>query len=281
MNFGYSIKEAVAGFKRARVSTFITILIVSFLLFMITFFSVLMLNVNRIIGVLHANHDLQAFISNTLNRDDIVVMQSKLSEINGVSKVEYISKENAAKEFIAEFGDDIFSILDENPLPASFVITIDNDLTDNQKQIFVKNIEQFDGIDEVIILGGTLNLLVKLSNVSQKLFFILTIFVAFGSLLIVSNTIRLIILERKQIIDTMKLVGATQEFIQRPYIIEGLIQGLFGGLFSSISVFLIIKIVNYNWPGIIFFPFFYYLLIIGAGFLLGFFGSLIAIKRFL
>jgi len=136
-------------------------------------------------------------------------------------------------------------------------------------------------VDEVIMQQNAINALVRFSSVSRIVLYILLLLVFFGSLFVISNTIRLIIFARQQIIDTMKLVGATDNFIRRPFIFQGLIQGALGGLFAFLFIYIILKIVDLQWPGLIFTPGWMYWGILSTGLLFGYIGSLFAIRRFL
>ncbi|MDZ7369975.1 MAG: ABC transporter permease, partial [candidate division KSB1 bacterium] len=102
-----------------------------------------------------------------------------------------------------------------------------------------------------------------------------------GSLFMVSNTIRLIIYGRRSIIETMKLVGATHGFIKRPFLIEGMLQGVIGGGIAAALLWAVWKIIEWRWPGFVFVP---NEIIIGApltGLIFGLIGSWWAVKRYL
>lgn len=280
MSLLYSTKEAFSGFAKARISTFITISTVFFLLFLLGIVAILTLNMSRLVTVLNANNDVQAFLANTLSEADIDRLRNEITNMDGVMDVQYISKADAAAEFKKEFGDDIFDALDENPLPASFIIKISED-GETQVDDFAKQLEERPDIDEVLMQQSALNALVRFSSVSQIVMYLLLFLVFLGSLFMISNTIRLIIFARQQIIDTMKLVGATDSFIRRPFILQGVIQGVLGGLFSFFLLYIILQIVNFQWPGLIITPNWMYWAIISTGLVFGYLGSLFAIKRFL
>jgi len=282
MSILYSIKEAFAGFSKARVSTFITIFSNFFLIFILATFVILSSNVFRIVDVLNADYDMQAYLANTLSDADIAGLKNELQQIADVQEVRYISKEDAAKEFKKMFGDDIFDALGDNPLPASFVILIKKDSrTKLHVQRFADDLQQKNEIDEVVLHQEALDALVKFSRISRIVLYALFVIVFLGSLFLISNTIRLIIMARRPLIDTMQLIGATNAFIRRPFIIEGVLQGLLGGLGAALLVFMLMKIVALQWPGLILMPRHIYFLLILSGVFFGYVGSMIAVKRFL
>ncbi len=278
----YSIKEAFDGFRRARVSNFITIFTISFLLFIITLFSILFLNADRLVNALHAEYDVQAFISNIYSQEEIESLRNRLMRLEQVEKVEFVSKEEAAREFQQEFGDEFFDILEENPLPASFIVKLKQEYqnVNDVKSISVK-ISDCEGINETVHSVSGFDLLLKISNSVRAALVVLLTIVVLGSMFVVSNTIRLIINARRHIIETMELVGATRAFIRRPFLLEGLFQGFFGGTFAAIIVYIILQIVNAQWPNLIWMPVTYLSGLLAAGVVFGFLGSLFAVKRFL
>jgi cell division transport system permease protein len=278
----YSCKEAFSGFSKARVSTAITIFTIFFLIFVLSIFAVLSLNVQRLINVLNAKHDLQVFISNTYSEKDISALRAKIASMDQVAVIAYISKEEASKEFRQEFGADIFSLLEENPLPASFVITLKEKFVGQDViRQFIKRLEAENGVDEVLYQRGPIDTLLRFSRISKTVSLTVFSLVLLGSLFMVSNTLRLIIIARKSIIDTMKLVGATSCFIRRPFFIEGMLQGVMGGFAAAVILWFSLKIINWQWPGIISAPNELFAAVILAGFLFGLFGSLFAVRRYL
>ncbi|MBN1560068.1 ABC transporter permease [candidate division KSB1 bacterium] len=282
MNLFYSVREAFAGFTKARVSTVITIFTVSFFLFLLSIVAILSLNMNRVVTMLNANHDVQVFLSNTISAVEKDELRAEILDMDDVLAVDYISKDQAAAEFQREFGDDIFEALEENPLPASFIIKL-NENSDAKTNIndFAQKLEQMPNIDEVVMHQGALQILVKFSSVSRVVMYVLFVLVFLGSLFMISNTIRLIIFARRKIIATMKLVGATDAFIRRPFLFEGILQGLVGGSITMAAIYLLVKIFVLQWPGLLVVSKEFYLIVLLAGMLFGFIGSLFAIRRFL
>ncbi|MBN2411590.1 ABC transporter permease [candidate division KSB1 bacterium] len=282
MSMIYSIKEAFSGLSRAKVSFFISVFTISFLLFLIGLFGIFTLNVNQLIKVLHAKVDIQIFVSNVLDDTEIAKLGSIISGMEQVEKVDFISKDAAAQQFQQEFGSELFLMLEENPLPSSFTIKLTEKYrTEEGIKSVAQKLEGIDGIDEVQYHSEALGLLTRFSKIAYIITTILLLLVVSGSLFVISNTIRLIVIARKDIIYTMRLVGATKRFISQPFLIEGMIQGLLGGIFAFLFSYLIVKIVNFKWPGIIFInPDYLYILII-AGLLFGYISSKFAIKRYL
>ena len=278
----YSLQEALAGFRRAKISSFISIFTVAFLLIIVGIFGIVTLNVDHLIKVLNAKVDIQAFISNTMNDNEIADLGARLLNIEGVENVEFISKEIVMNDFAKEFGRDLFDVLEENPFPSSFSITLkENRRTpDNIKRV-AEQIQGTHGIDEVDYNSRFLTVLTRFAKTATIIDFFLLITIALGSLFVVSNTLRLIIIARQPNIETMKLIGATPSFIRRPFIIEGVFQGCTGGVIAFVFTAILVEFFKAQWPGVLFVPTSYLLMLIGLGFFFGLIASYVAIKRFL
>ena len=164
----YSIKEAFSGFAQARFSTFITVFAIFFLILILSIFAVLTLNVNRIMNVLNANYDIQVFLSNTISAAERQSLEKKIHDLDGVTHVQFISKEEAAQEFKKEFGEDIFDVLEENPLPASFVVSLEEGFRSRASvEQLGRQLEDELGIDEVVYHQAAFNVLIQFSHVSK------------------------------------------------------------------------------------------------------------------
>jgi cell division transport system permease protein len=278
----YIVKEALAGFQRARMSSLISVSTITFLLFIMGIFCIISLNLNQLITALNAKIDLQVFVTDPLSDDEILRLKARLLRIEGIKNVTFISKKEAALEFEKEFGQEIFGVLDDNPLPSSFQVTVfDTRKSPPEMNRIIDIIKRENGVSEVVFHNQILNKLTRFAQMASFITLILLLMVSIGSLFVVSSTIRLVILTRKSVIETMQLIGATRRFIQSPFIIEGIIQGLLGGICALILIYILIQLFNSQWPGIIVVPMNMLLLLVATGFLFGLVGSLVAIKKFI
>jgi cell division transport system permease protein len=282
MSPAYSLKEAFAGLWQAKISTTISIMTVSFMLMLLSVFGLVSYNLDRIASVLNVQVQVQAFISDTITEQEIGELSAKILDMQRVEKIDFVSKKDVVDEFKQEFGEELFDILDENPLPSSFLIKLfpASQSEDEIKQT-AKEIELFSGISEVIIHGQALGLLNRYTKISKLVNLFIVVFVSLGSLLVVSNTIRLIIFSRRHNIETMKLVGATNRFIRQPFYLEGIFQGVVGGVLASALVTIVFYLIKHYWANILCIPSFFALFIVLVGGLFGLLGSVIAIKKFL
>ena len=207
--------------------------------------------------------------------------------MEGVANLTFISKEMAIREFQNLFKDkqdDYFETLGYNPLPASFRVKLqDNYRTAAGAEVVFKALSSLEDIreEDIVYTREYLVILEKYIKFAIAIDFIVGIIVCLSALLLVSNNIRLIILSKNKIIETMKLVGATNFFIRTPLFIQGIAQGFLGGIISALFLYTLLKLAAIEIPGFISVDWRIYLLLANLGILLGFAGSFAAVRRYL
>lgn len=286
MQLYYAIREGLSGFKRTKLSMTIAIVTIAISLLLLSFFAILLINAEVLIEELRNKVELESFISDQLSDDELMKLKKTLEHIEGVREVRYISKEEAAKIFYNEFGEDIYKVLNFNPLPASFKIYLhDGYKTSERVQDIYYQIKALKGIEDVIYRKKLLEILDQQARSYLWILLGVGVFIALSSILLVANTIRLTIYAKRTIIQTMKLIGATRGFIRTPFIIEGFIQGFLGGLIATAIVYLVITNLQYFLTAPMFelvaVEPYYYAVILCTGCFLGVLGSMISVRRFI
>lgn len=282
VNLLYTFREGMLGLKRARLATTIAISTITVTLTLLGLFVVLTVNVQRIIELLNERLNIEVFIDNSLDPLSIKVLKNNLGSTEGIDRVIYVSKEAALERFQKEFGEDPLAILGENPLPASFLIKIKSEFRKPDKiEGIVDRISQLDGVEEVIYHGRLFRLINRYSKIVLGIDIGLFVIVFLSVVLLVSNTLRLTILSQRKNIQIMQLVGATKSFIKRPYLLQGLFQGLIAGIISMGIVWIIVQAVRMRFPHLLITPLFVMILPFFVGLATSYLGSLMALKRFL
>jgi cell division transport system permease protein len=286
MQLRYVFKEGFSGFKRAKLSMFAAVFTICVSLLLLSFFAILFLNANNVVNSLREKVEMEAFLNDQLSNDKITEVKGLVEMLDGIREVRYVSKEEAAKIFQQEFGEDIYKILNFNPLPASLKIFLkDGYKTAKHAEVIVNQVKSIKGVDDVIYRKQLLEML----DERAKLFLWITlgvgIFITLSSVILVANTIRLAIYAKRKIIQTMKLIGATRGFIRLPFLLEGFLQGLLGGLIAAGIVFVLFNYME-QWLTVSLSQFvyvqpYYYSIIVGVGCVLGLFGSMISVRRFI
>ena len=286
MNILYILKEGISGFKRARLSMVISIFTITISLILLGLFTIVFRNTNQIVESLRDRVEMEAFLEEPVTEETSPIVERKILAIAGVNQVKYISKEQAAKIFKEQYGEDIHNILDFNPLPPSFKIYLEKDYknTDSAKVVYAK-LKLVPGVDDVIYRKTLLELLDRRAQLFAVASLGAGVALLITAIFLVSNTIRLAIYAKRKIITTMKLVGATRMFIRLPFVVEGIIQGVLGGLFSSGVIYLVVeyasKIFGGDMAAIVFVEPTFYFIILTAGTLLGLLGSVISVRKFI
>lgn len=282
MNFWFTIREGFKGFSRARLSTFISISSIVFSLFLISVFLIVSLNIESWISQLRSKLELEVFIDRTKSEKEIELIHQKINKIDGLSEITYISKEDAAKRFEKEFGQNIYSILNSNPLPASFVLRLkEENQNARNAQLITTQISKIDGVEEVIYQKELISVIdnyIEILYLSGIFIIVLLITITF---ILLYNTIRLTIYARRDIIEIMKLVGAKKSFIKRPFVIEGILQGVLGAGFACLAVSFAVKlIVKFIYPYLVLKSEIFGILLI-LGFIIGYLSSWLSVRKHL
>ncbi len=282
MNLGFSIKEGLKGLKRARMATAITITSVTVALMMIGLFIIVSVNIDHWVGEKRKNIEIEAFFEPVLNNSTAKKLVNKIRQMDGVERVDYISKEAAALRFKKEFGRDVVEVLGTNPLPPSCVIHLKST---HRNALAIANlshkIKKLDGITDVVYAQGFLQLIDRYVTIIYLIIGGLGLLLLIVAIILIHNSIRLIIYARREIIEIMELVGAKKSFIRRPFLVEGIFYGIMGGILANAFIFALIQIVRrWLYSGVIEAPEIYGL-ILGLGVFIGFVSSQISLNKHL
>ena len=309
-NFGYSIKEAFRHFFRNWTTSFGAVITIFLSLFIIGLFIVGSVLVNSFIGNVEDQVTIQAYISDEASDADVEDYQDKLEKMDNVKSVEFVSKEDALKEYsssISSNADATLSALDgQNPLPRSFRIEMEDP---SQVESMAETIKDDPGFRKIVDDANSeiddkdadvaenvrygqeeVSRLFQLTNYIRVAAVVLVALLTFVAFIFINNTIRLSITARRREIAIMRLVGASNGFIRGPFIIEGILQALLGALLSIgvLELFrnLVIPKVSagISWMSIgipmeIYYATYGSLVLLGV--IIGLFGSAIAMRRYL
>jgi len=167
-------------------------------------------------------------LQNTLSRRNYVLTK------NNQPQITFISKEEARKKFSETYGEDFTTVLDENPLYASYSVKIRPEYSDslNMKKIS-DQITEMQGVKEVYYQEALINRINKNIKTVSAVLAVLGIILLLASVLLINNTIKLALYSQRFLIRSMQLVGATRWFIQRPFLLRSLLQGMISGLIAA------------------------------------------------
>lgn len=219
------------GMGLASITSITAVLVILGLVFII----ILSLN-NLVVDTKDKFDEIQVFLEDDINDEQISTIQNRLENQNGVSSVTFQSKNEALEKMKNDWGEEGYLLegLETNPLPDTFIVKLkDIEYADE----IAEDIKDLDGIDEVQYNQDIIEKLVLVANYVKTGGMIIVSILIFVSIFIISNTIKLTVTARKREINIMKYVGATNGYIRGPFIIEGVLFGLIGAMLSIAAVY--------------------------------------------
>ncbi len=192
-------------------------------------------NTNKVIEYLRGKYKIEVFFNENVPDKQIATVVEAFNKINGVRSTTLISRSDAGKIFKSQFGENILDIVGYNPLPVSCVVNVVTFQNDKMNVMpIVERIKSFPEVDEVLYQG---RLIYRIETYYQKFVQVMTallIFVLVITVLIISNTVRLTIFAKHELIQALQLIGATRSFVKAPFVIEGVLHGLIGATLAAI-----------------------------------------------
>ncbi|MBE6098574.1 MAG: ABC transporter permease [Anaerovibrio sp.] len=286
----YFVREVFNSLKRNNWMSVASVGTVAVSLFIFGMFLMLVMNMNKMVESLESQVQIKVYLKDNFSRDDARDLEVDLKNMQGVEKVTFVPKEEAMEKFKERLGDQktlLEALDDTNPLPDSFeVMLIQPELVKTAAEA----IEKYEGVEAAKYGQDVMEHLFDITRLIRIFGFALMFVLALATLFIIANTIRLTVFARRKEIAIMKYVGATDWFIRWPFVLEGMVMGLFGSLIASI-------ILRFSYAGITakiystlaFFPlipeypFLDYVtcVVMLGGMIMGAIGSAVSIKRFL
>lgn len=286
----YFIKEVYTSFKRNIWMTLASIFTVVLSLFILGFFSIVILNLNKMADTLESQVQISVYLKDDLSQEEIDETKKTLSKIEGLQDIKFTTREEAMENFKERLGDQQFlldALDDTNPLPDSFSLTV---TSPQQVKTIADTAAALDSVESASYSQDIINHLFNLTHLIRLIGVALIILLTGAAIFIISNTIRLTVFARRKEIAIMKYVGATDWFIRWPFLLEGICLGFIGGGLATIFLYIVYNQVTQEiYEAMAFFPLipqhpfidYISLTILVAGIIIGALGSTISLKRFL
>lgn len=230
----YSSRKKLGSYPTVGVVISITLA-----LFVIGLFGLLIIYSMQMERVVRDNVKMQVYLNSNLTETQRLQVETKILSMNFVNKgpdtkgIEFISKEEAAKKFIQETGEDFTKFMGDNPLKDAYLVSIDPSFhTTASIEKVKKDIEKINGVFQVSYVEDLIE------SINQNIRKISLILLGIASLLLltvillINNTMRIALFSQRFLIRSMQLVGAKQWFIQRPFLLRAAALGVVGALLS-------------------------------------------------
>ncbi|HXA01663.1 MAG TPA: permease-like cell division protein FtsX [Cytophagaceae bacterium] len=217
-------------------------------LFVIGLFAVIFVHANKLSGIIKEKIEIHVYLNNELSENKIqslnkiITSQPYVLKKNNTPQLIYISQDSAAKKFIQDTGENFYKVLKDNPVRGSITVKLNPAYSDSthMKKI-VADLQNMEGVFEVDYQENLI------SRINSNIKSISLIFIGFAailltaSVLLINNTIKLALFSQRFLIRSMQLVGATKTFIQMPFLIRAILQGLFSGIIAASVLAILIQ----------------------------------------
>jgi len=247
-------KEHIQKKKLGSFSSLTVVISLTLSLCVIGILGSLLLHTKKLADFIKNNIELHVYLDPNIPQGSVNKLQTLFSikpyvkTIDGEEQITYISEKEAIEKFISETGEDFTEILDVSPIRSSFILKISDEFSSSQQlKKLQKEIELMQGVFQVDFredLVDDINQNIKLISIVLLLFSALLILAV---IILMNNTIRLALFSQRFIIRSMQLVGATNVFISRPFVLRGAFQGFLSGLIASTFI---IGMLNYAYQKI-------------------------------
>ena len=240
--FLYLVSEGLKNVWRHKMTTFTAVFSLFLALYFVGLLATAGENTRSILQYLRSKYKIEVFFKQNVDLKMAKKVSDSILEIKGIRSSTVINKDDAVRIFKDQFGEDILDILGYNPLPISAVVNLKR----NSEELLnvtpiVNGIKRMEGVEEVRYQGHLIKKIERTYSRFMKVFpWVAMVFITVA-ILVIYNTVKLSIYSRKELINSLKLIGATKLFIQMPFIFEGLIDGI---LATIISVPLLIGTIN-------------------------------------
>ncbi len=242
----YLISEGFKNVWRHKMTTFTAVFSLFLALYFVGLLAVAGENTKSILQYLRSKYKIEVFFKQDVEYQSAKSISASILKIKGVRSSTVINKDDAVRIFKDQFGEDILAILGYNPLPISAVVNLkrkSDQLLDASP--IVNEIKSLDGVEEVRYQGHLIKKIERTYAKIMKYFPFMAMVFILIAVLVIYNTVKLSIFARKELINSLKLIGATKLFIQMPFIFEGLIDGFLASLIASPLILVTVNGINY------------------------------------
>ena len=242
----FLISESFMGLYRAKLQAFISSVTISITLIVFTLTYYAYVNFIDYSFELRTRYRIDVFFNTDVGLERGKEIFNLIMEIDGIKKGEFIDKKFASDIFETYFNTKVENILGANPLPLGGRFDISENYRNiDSMEMIVNKITRLNDVDQATFRSGLISRLDRMIDNSFNILLLLGLAIFVLSIVLVSNTIRLIIHSKRETIETLKLLGATRIFIQVPFLIEGIFQGLMGSIISLSILWLIYSVAQY------------------------------------
>ena len=280
-------REALLSFRRTPLLSMLSVTTIGFSLFVVGLFGLVAVNLRQALKGVEERVEIVAYVLRGTPAEVIAQASTDIAAYPEVQQVTYVSEDVAlarARRELTEFRD-AYRDLQTNPLPASLEVTLKDGFRDEAAVTRVaERIKGYQFVDDVRFGRDWIAKLDRIRDIAGLVGFVIGLAFAIVAVVIIGTTIRMAVLQRGREIGIMRLVGASNWFVRGPFLLEGAVKGLLGGLLAIGLCWLAFSAVQGNaglFSGLVFFEPDYLAAIVLFGTAIGFGGSLFSVGRHL
>jgi cell division transport system permease protein len=276
-----ALREALNASRRAPLLSGLGVLTIGFSLFAFGLFALVAVNIRQALRSVEERVEVRAFVADGTPPEAIATAMSDIGSFPEVAHVDFVNQEGAlarARKDLGEFSD----VFEEATLPASIDIHLRPDLRgpDNVKSV-AERVKSYQFVDDVRYGQEWVEKLYRLRGIAQAAGLGLGLAFAAVAIIIIGATIRVSVLAREKEISIMRLVGATDGFVRAPFLIDGFIKGVLGGLLALFLTWIAYRLIDTRFLRLVFFDNRLIFAGVLAGALIGVAGSATSVWRHL
>lgn len=229
------LREGMNNFKRNGLMTVTSVSSLAFMLFLVGATCILLINLNQFTSKVEKDVEIHVYLKNT-TASEMNGLSQTIKSLRQVTSIQFISKDQGLKSFMKNLGDEgaAFQTLEhDNPLNNEFIVKT---VQPQDVTAIADRIEAMPYVDKVEYAQNVVAPLIKTTNAARMIGIIFIVILTLIAAHLVTNTIKITVLARKEEIKLRKLIGATNYFIRFPFFIEGSFIGLLGAAIACIFV---------------------------------------------
>ena len=277
-----AFRTALTAFRRTPLLSALSVTTIAFSLFAFGLFGLVALNIKNALTRVEERVEIRAFVAQGTAVEAIATAADEIAKYPQVAKVDVITQSQALERARAELGE-FKDVFESEFLPASMDVKLKPGFRDPASvKAVAGQIQNLDFVDDIRYGEEWITQLYRLRNIAGVVGAALGIAFAVVAIIIIGATIRMAVLARSKEISIMRLVGATDAFIRRPFLIEGSLKGVLGGMLALVLTYLAMRTLEqYLHFETAFFDRRMALIGVVFGALMGFMGSAVSVGRHL
>lgn len=282
-----SVIEQGSPRKKTKSVYISTVISIALVLLMTGLLGLILVHAKNLSKYVKENIVLNVIVNDNVNEGDVLSLQKDFEKDPYVLRTEYVSKELAAKNLKEDLGEDFVEYLGHNPLLPSVDIYMKEQYANTDSiQPFIEKISKSSRVKEVVYQESLIDMVNKNIRIIGIVVLAFTVILLIIAIALINNTIRLAIYSQRFLIKSMQLIGATKNFIRKPYILYGIIHGLIGALISILLLIFTLQFAQKQIPELVFLRNWYefgaiFLIVVILGILISGLSTYFAVTKYL